>query len=401
MKRPYGSGQIYEKWGAYYARWRTPDGRRLNRRLGPKRSAGRVGRAHARRRLSRRSGGSRPRRRRAKPVEPVVEIVTVDQAAERLRERIAIEGARLSYRQNCESMQRVHISPVIGKRKVASVKPEDVERLASRMLARGSSPKTVRNVMTFLYSVFELAVKKGWAPANPVADAARPRRRRQGDADPDLQFLTAARARRGDRGDPGSHGRQGRARPGAAAGDPRGRDDGAAPVGAARAALAGRRPARPADPRPERLGPVRALGRGQVGPQHQALGADDRPADQRAEEVAAAHRLRRRRGPGLRASRARRAARPHEGQPKFKTACAEAGVRQIRFHDLRHTFATTLAAAGVPLRTIQEYLGHADLKTTQIYMHYAPSAREVQAINEAFGEPAGPKPSSRRRRRSP
>jgi len=115
-----------------------------------------------------------------RPVEPVVEIVTVDQAAERLRERIAIEGARLSYRQNCESMQRVHISPIIGRRKVASVKPEDVERLASRMLARGSSPKTVRNVMTFLYSVFELSVKTGWAPANPVADAARPRRRRQG-----------------------------------------------------------------------------------------------------------------------------------------------------------------------------------------------------------------------------
>ena len=106
-----------------------------------------------------------------------------------MRERIAIEGARLSYRQNCESMQRVHISPVIGKCKVASVKPEDVERLASRMLAQGSSPKTVRNVMTFLYSVFELAVKNGWAPSNPVADAARPRRRRQGDADPDLQFL--------------------------------------------------------------------------------------------------------------------------------------------------------------------------------------------------------------------
>ncbi len=84
---------------------------------------------------------------------------------------------------------------------------------------------------------------------------------------------------------------------------------------------------------------------------------------------------------------------------RFQEACVEAGVRQIRFHDLRHTFGTTLAAAGLPLRTIQEYMGHADLKTTQIYMHYAPSAREVQAINEAFGDP--PKPPSRRRRRSP
>ena len=72
---------------------------------------------------------------------------------------------------------------------------------------------------------------------------------------------------------------------------------------------------------------------------------------------------------------------------RFQAACEAAGVRRIRFQDLRHTFATELAAAGVPLRTIQEYLGHADLKSTQIYAHYAPSTREVQGINEAFGLP--------------
>ena len=75
---------------------------------------------------------------------------------------------------------------------------------------------------------------------------------------------------------------------------------------------------------------------------------------------------------------------------------AAAGVRKVRFQDLRHTFATTLAAAGVPLRTIQEYLGHADLKTAQIYAHCAPSTREVQAINEAFGlSPRPTRPRSR------
>ncbi len=85
-------------------------------------------------------------------------------------------------------------------------------------------------------------------------------------------------------------------------------------------------------------------------------------------------------------------ARPQSGRPldrskvsrTFKEACRAAGVRPIRFHDLRHTFGTRLAATGQPIRAIQEFLGHADVKTTQIYMHYAPSQRELAMINEAF-----------------
>jgi integrase len=69
---------------------------------------------------------------------------------------------------------------------------------------------------------------------------------------------------------------------------------------------------------------------------------------------------------------------------RFKAACRAAGVREVKFHDLRHTFATRLAASGQPLRTIQEFLGHADSKTTQIYAHYAPSEHEVQMVNDAF-----------------
>jgi integrase len=61
--------------------------------------------------------------------------------------------------------------------------------------------------------------------------------------------------------------------------------------------------------------------------------------------------------------------------------------RRRHNHDLRHTFATRLAASGQPLRTIQEFLGHADSKTTQIYAHYAPSEREVEMINDAFAAP--------------
>jgi integrase len=70
-------------------------------------------------------------------------------------------------------------------------------------------------------------------------------------------------------------------------------------------------------------------------------------------------------------------AHPETGRPldrsklirRFKAATRRAQVRKITFHELRHTFGTRTAAAGVPLRTIQHWLGHADAKTTQIYAH--------------------------------
>jgi integrase len=98
-------------------------------------------------------------------------------------------------------------------------------------------------------------------------------------------------------------------------------------------------------------------------------------------------------------------AHPKTGSPldrskvtkRFKAACRAAGVREVKFHDLRHTFATRLAASGQPLRTIQEFLGHADSKTTQIYAHYAPSEREVQMVNEAFTRAAADQDHALRR----
>lgn len=55
-----------------------------------------------------------------------------------------------------------------------------------------------------------------------------------------------------------------------------------------------------------------------------------------------------------------------------------------RSHDLRHTFGTRMAAAGVPMRTLQEWMGHKDLATTQIYADYAPSNLEAELIATAF-----------------
>jgi integrase len=75
---------------------------------------------------------------------------------------------------------------------------------------------------------------------------------------------------------------------------------------------------------------------------------------------------------------------------RFKRNIELAGVREIRFHDLRHTFGTRMAAAGVPMRTLQEWMGHRDFKTTLIYADYEPSEREAELVELAFGSDARP-----------
>jgi integrase len=90
-------------------------------------------------------------------------------------------------------------------------------------------------------------------------------------------------------------------------------------------------------------------------------------------------------------------AHPDTGHPddasksrkRFKAALAAARLRSIRFHDLRHTFGTQMAAAGAPLRALQEWMGHRDYKTTSIYADYAPDPSQgARWAEAAFGTPS-------------
>ena len=60
-------------------------------------------------------------------------------------------------------------------------------------------------------------------------------------------------------------------------------------------------------------------------------------------------------------------------------ACKRAGLRRIRWHDLRHSFASQLVIAGVPLRQVQEAMGHATITMTMRYAHLAPGGADAVA----------------------
>ena len=53
----------------------------------------------------------------------------------------------------------------------------------------------------------------------------------------------------------------------------------------------------------------------------------------------------------------------------YRRAVRLAGIKPITFHQLRHTFCSRLAAAGVDIATIQELAGHSSIVMTRRYMH--------------------------------
>lgn len=282
-----------------------------------------------------------------------------------------------------EQYVRVHIIPRLGSIQVAKLTPQDVERMTSAIVTAGRSPTTAAGARTILRRALGDAVRDGLALRN-VAALARPPRRPSRDlvagrdylAIPDLRRLLEA------------------------AGD----DDGIGPLVTVAAATGLRQGEllglawSAVDLDARKLNVRRALARSHKGNGWELA----EPKTKRsARTVKLAHvavdALRRQQ----RLQAARKAVagaawqnvddlaftdaigRPLHGYKvtrEYHRLGAAAGVPAIPFHGLRHTFASSLLAGGVPLAVVSDVLGHAGLAiTADTYAAVAPELRQEAA----------------------
>jgi integrase len=264
----------------------------------------------------------------------------------------------------------------LGRLRIEDVTPQRLEAYRDAIVDRGLSNRTVNKYLVVLHGIFKRAMKVHGLPANPLARVEKRPHKRRGNIDvySREEVMTLARAADSEQ-------------------------DAALYMTAAFTGL--------------RMGELLALRWRDVDFELDAVhvrrsftgGKEDTPKSGRertvpmAEEVArAVARLSQRerftadvdlvfcgaRGGHL---------KPNDVRAGYKAALAEAGLRELRFHDLRHTFGTH-AIRTADSREVMEWMGHQDIKTTQVYLSFKPQRDAARRISAAF---RGPRMASSRR----
>jgi integrase len=368
-RRGYGTGSLGVVGRSWIGSWYGPGGQKIRRKVGPARTAGErdgLTKAQAEERFRKMRNADRP------PI--TAERVTMMEAGDELCRRLKMRGRKKSHRLTTESDLRNHIVPFFAGKELRRIEPRDVERYIAVKLTT-LAPKTIRNHLNTMHSVFDIGQRLDWCQSNPVKLADRPviktiETRIKFLDQPELEKLLALPY----------------------PGDAFGRIEPAlyltaAMTGLRQGELIGLR-WRDVDVQARKVRVVSPYVRGEFNdPKSEDSGRSVPLAQRVANALTKLH------------DRTLYPAdddlvfcHPETGNPldrsklvrRFNEALRCAAVRTITFHELRHTFGTRMAAAGVPLRTIQQWMGHADAKTTQVYAHYQPSDDEADKINAAF-----------------
>jgi integrase len=374
-RRFYGSGRLWsvkrKKGEIWYGSWWAGPVR-VKRKIGPKTGPGSsdgLTRAEAERELRRRVERdvvlAKPARR------------TLGQAGEEYIDHLetVMERKRTTIK-DYRGYLRGHLAPYFGDRQIEKIDADLVAAYLRRKLQQGYASKTIQNQLNFLHGIFAFAERRLWVSANPVALVDRPKKNRSPRRR--IRFLQPTELDRLIAAVPDND---------------LGKVERPLYLGAAMTGL--------------RQGELLALrwtdidwvaGRIRVA-ESLSRREFDSPKSHEGRSVPMADRLARElerhfKRSDYRADHDLVFCHPHTGHvlepstvtKRLKRTLKRAGLRELTFHELRHTFGTQMAAVGTPLRALQEWMGHGDAKTTEIYRHYAPDPTHGAALVErAFG----------------
>jgi len=364
-----------EQW---YAKYRLPDGRQVQRRIGPhwteRKTApppGYYTKATARAWLDETLAKARRGELPGMVRTGTTFAVACDDWLDYKRDRKVKLSTQIDYGHMADRMKRIFGDKV----RLEEVTPEMVESFRDALVAEGLSDRTVNKYLTVLHGLFVWAQRRYKLPANPAAKVERRPNAKRGNIDvySREEVLALVRAAESEQ-------------------------DGTIYLTAALTGL--------------RMGELLALRWRDVDFPNSAIhvrqnftnGRFDTPKSglertvPMAEEVAQAlAALGQRdmyrgdddlvfcgvRGGHLTSNRLR---------GRYKAACKKAGLRALRFHDLRHTFGTH-AIRTADSREVMEWMGHKDLATTQRYLQFKPRQDAARRISAAFQADSVAEPS--------
>lgn len=297
-------------------------------------------------------------------------------------EQVAVKRKPTTY-DNVERIIRLRLNPYFGEMTCGAIAKKDCDAyLYRRLRSRSSANGTVRNEVATLAAIMEFAVRWGYAKENPTHGMEKPKRKKS-----DMGILTAPQLRKLIEG-----------------------SDAKYSTIFAVAGLAGLRAGeiaglqeRDVDFEDHVIRVQRSVWRGRFTTpktDNSARTVDMTPYVERA--------LRGWLGSPLRAESKHALVFPNTlGEPQNMSNVREfvlyptlrrLGLPRIRFHDLRHTYASLLIAQGEPLTYVRDMLGHASVRTTaDIYGHLLYETRRNAAVKldaQVFGPAEAQHPSS-------